>query len=748
MDEKRLRRKVGWLVAFWLLAIALAACSEEGFSIRDARLADPRPTNTAVSPTATPSPTPIADDPAGVARAFYRAWEGGDYLAMYSHLSPNSQALVGSQAFVDNYEETMETARVTAVHAQPQTIIQNGNRAEFSVQVTWETAVVGPVRRNHTAELRYEQERWGIVWHEGLILPELSGGNQLRLDYRIPARANIYDRNGLALAYQGTLISLGVVPGEIEDEEGMLAALAPVLNKTPAEIKESYAPAQPDWYWPIGDAPESVMEAHAASLQPYIGNGLAPPETRLTRLYAEDGVAAHIVGYTGAIPAEAAERYRAEGFRGDERVGLAGLEQWGEDYLNGERGGVLTVVGPNGEYVETIAEVEPRQARSLYTTIDRDFQAAAEAALAEAVTTYPAGRGGSVVVMDVNDGSIRALASFPTYHPNIFDPVRPNAAAELAATLNDPGRPLLNRATQGAYPAGSTFKVVTFVAGLRSGLYTADSRYNSTGVWEGLGEDFVKYDWREGGHGYITLRTAIVVSCNSCFYDVGFNLDGYDQTLLPQTAREFGLGEETGIQIAEAAGLIPGPTWKINNVGEGWATGDSVNMAIGQGYVQVTPLQMANMYAAIANGGILYQPTLIDRIGAGGGAPEEVWPVYTRGEAPLSPEIVETLHDSLWNVANNLDQGTAAYQFVDLPVPVAGKTGTAEDPPRNSHAWFAGYAPAAPYTTSDGAAIETPEIAIVVMMENAGEGSAVAAPIFRRIVELYYGVTPVTPYPW
>jgi penicillin-binding protein 2 len=139
---------------------------------------------------------------------------------------------------------------------------------------------------------------------------------------------------------------------------------------------------------------------------------------------------------------------------------------------------------------------------------------------------------------------------------------------------------------------------------------------------------------------------------------------------------------------------------------------------------------------------------LIDRIGAGGGAPEEVWPVYTRGEAPLSPEMAETLQNSLWNVANDLDQGTAAYQFTGLPVPVAGKTGTAEDPPRNSHAWFAGYAPAAPYTAPDGTAIETPEVVIVAMMENAGEGSAVAAPIFRRIVELYYGVTPLTPYPW
>ncbi|MCA9978410.1 MAG: hypothetical protein KC413_21770, partial [Anaerolineales bacterium] len=164
--------------------------------------------------------------------------------------------------------------------------------------------------------------------------------------------------------------------------------------------------------------------------------------------------------------------------------------------------------------------------------------------------------------------------------------------------------------------------------------------------------------------------------------------------------------------------------------------------------VQVTPLQIVDMLAAIANGGTLYQPTIIDRIGAAGGAPDEVWPIYTRGELSVTPEILATIQGALFDVANDVNQGTAAYQFVGLPLDVAGKTGTAEDPPRTTHAWFAGYAPASPYTLSDGTVIDQPEIAIVVMIENAGEGSAVAAPIFRRIIELYYGITPVTPFPW
>ncbi len=733
-------------IAVWLLLILLGATACNSVALPNP-LATDIPPPTVVS-TPEPTPTPITEDAGGIARAFYRAWEGFDYLGMYSLLSPQSQALVDSQSFVNRYTDAMETARVVAVHTQPLAQNQDGAEAVFGARVTWETAVVGSITRDHNARLAYSQGRWGIVWDESLILPELAGGNRLALEYRIPARANIYDINGLALAYQGNLVTLGVVPGQIEDEEGLLAALSPMLGKTPEEIQEIYAPALPDWYWPIGDVPEAVMQENGPALQPYIGQGLAAPRTRLTRLYSEGGVAPHIIGYTGPIPAERAAEYAAAGFRGDETVGLAGLELWGEEYLNGERGGVLSVVGPNGQLVQTLAEVPPVQSRSLYTTLEREFQQAVEQALAEAITSHPIARAGSVVVLDVNSGAVRAMASYPTYNPNIFDPVRPNAAAELGAVLSDPQRPLLNRAAQGAYPAGSVFKIVTFSAALNSGLYDAGSRYNSTGTWNRLGDAFLKYDWREGGHGYITLRTAVVVSCNSCFYDVGYTLDGVDQFLIPNTARQFGLGQETGIQIPESAGLIPDPAWKIANVGQGWATGDSVNISIGQGDVQVTPLQMADMIAAIANGGYLYQPTLIDRIGAAGGAPEEVWPSQLRGELPITTDVLETIRGALYDVANDQNSGTAAYQFVGLPLRVAGKTGTAEDPPRVSHAWFAGYAPAAPYTQPDGTVIEEPEIAIVVMIENSGEGSEVAAPIFRRIVEIYYDITPRTRLPW
>lgn len=702
-------------------------------------------------PTATiPAPTPETGEASQTGLTFFKTWEVGDYAGMYTLLSPQSQALVDQQAFINRYIEAQQTAVVQAVRTQPLAARQEGLTAEFSVRVTWDSPILGNIVRDHSVRLVYDQNRWGIVWDEGLILPELAGGNRLRLSLHVPSRANIYDREGSALAYQGTAITLGVVPGQIRDEPALLAAVSPLLGKPPAEIQALYASALPDWYVPLGDISGEVMQAHILELQPFLSAGLTADDRR-SRLYPENGVAPHLVGYMGPIPAEQVETYLAQGYQVDDKVGLAGLEAWGERYLSGVRGGTLQLVGPNGEDLGVVQETEPRQARSIYTTLRKEFQLAVEQALADAIQTYPGGRAGAVVVLEVNTGAALATASYPGYNPAIFDAVRPNASAELTQVLNDANQPLLNRAIQGQYPPGSVFKLVTMSAGLISGSFSFDSRYTSTGVWNRLGDAYAKTDWKAGGHGTLSYRNAIVESCNSCFYNMGYELDAIDANLLPNTAVQFGLGTATGIQGVppggEAGGLIPNPEWKLATWGDGWATGDTVNMAIGQGFVLVTPLQAARMMAAIANGGTLYQPTLIDRIGAGGGAPEEVWPVQATGQLPLTPEQLAGLQEAL-RAVTTAPNGTATHRFVGLGVPVAGKTGTAEAPPNNSHAWFVGYAPAAPYTLADGTVITTPQIAVAVLIENAGEGSVVAAPIFRRIIELYYGITPLAPYPW
>ena len=727
---------------YLLLITATAACGATS-ALRDSRI-DAPPT---AQPTATATTAPITEDPAGYARAFYRAWEMGDYLGMYSLLTPTSQGLVDSTSFIRRYEEAMRTAAINQVYAQPLGVLREGDKAEFGVRVTLTSDIVGDLIRDHTAQLAYEGGRWGIVWNEGLILPELAGGNRLTLEARVPSRGNIYDVTGKALAYQGSAYELGVVPGRIQDEPGLLAALSDALGLSPEQIKEKYAAALPEWYVPVGVVAEEDLQQYALALEPYLDKGLATPKRRPMRLYSDTNSAAHVIGYMGAISPDQVADYQAQGFTGDETVGIAGLEAWGEDYLNGDRGGILSVIDTAGQVIDVVGDRDPQPARSIYTTLDLNFQAAVEQALADAIATHPAANYGAIAVLDPNNGAVRALATYPSYDPKAFDPLRPDSAQAINALLNDPNQPLLNRATQGAYPAGSTFKLVTYAAALNSGLYTPDSRYSSTGSWSRLGEEFTKFDWLSGGHGTISLRTALVVSCNSCFYDVGYTIDAADNTLLPRIAKEFGLGQPTGIQgIAESAGLIPDPEWKINNIGDGWATGDAVNMAIGQGYVQVTPLQMANIAAAIANGGTLYRPTLVDRIGESPTSPEEMPEPFVNGTLPLSAEQIATIRESLWNVTHAAN-GTATHRFVGMPVPVAGKTGTAEAPPGLPHAWFVGYAPAEPFTTDDGRVVETPELAIAVVLENAGEGSDVAAPLFRRVVELYYGIEP-TPFPW
>lgn len=735
-------------VAFFLLIFLLAACSQ-GINIpvpQDASEIVTLPPE----PTITPVPTaiPTREDASGIGVAFFKAWENNDLLGMYSLLTPQSQALVDGGSFVERYENAMKTATAHTITSQILSANQEGDSAEMAVRVTWDTTAVGTIVRDLVVPLAYANSRWGIVWHEGLILPELAGGNQLVLDDRLPARANIYDVEGRALAYQGTLIGLGVIPGQIEDETALLNLLSPILNKTPEEIKEIYATALPDWYVPVGDVPEAVMQEYVTQLQPYIGKGLAEPRPRLARLFSETGAAPHIVGHTGFIPAEIVEQYQAEGFRGDEQVGLEGIELWGEDYLNGERGGTLTAIGPNGEFIGTIAEQAPKQARSIYTTLDLEFQTAVEEILNNAISTYPISNAGAAVVMDVNTGQILAMASYPSFDPTIYDAARPDAAVALGQVYSDPARPLLNRATQGQYPAGSLFKVVTFTAAMSSGLYTPSSVFFSSGSWSRLGPNFVKVDWLEGGHGTVSYQTAVTVSCNSCFYDAALEMNNVDPNHFPNTALQFGLGQPTGIEgVAESPGNIPTPDWKVEQIGEEWRPGDAVNMGIGQGYVQVTPVQIATIFSAIANGGTLYRPTLIDRIGAGGGAPEEPYPIQVNGDLPIQPEHLASLQQALIDVPQS-GRGTANFIFDTFAVPTAGKTGTAEDPPRNSHAWYAGYAPAGPYTKSDGTLVTEPEIAVVVIVENGGQGSEVAAPIVRQIFEAYYGITPLTPLPW
>ena len=278
---------------------------------------------------------------------------------------------------------------------------------------------------------------------------------------------------------------------------------------------------------------------------------------------------------------------------------------------------------------------------------------------------------------------------------------------------------------------------MSLAAALETGLFNTGNAFNCLGYWDGLGVADRKSCWLKTGHGPISLYDGLVASCNVVFYDVGVALDRKDPTLLPSYGAAFGLGQRTGLlEIPEIAGLMPTPQWKFDTYLETWTVGDTVNLAVGQSFLVVTPLQTAQMLAAIANGGALYRPYLVERIEAGSGQPEQVTQPQVQGQLPISDQTLAVIQRGLLAVTTQ-PNGTATHRFAGLNVSVAGKTGTAEapGPTGKPHSWFAGYFPA-----------ENPEIAIAIIVENIGEGSSYAAPMFRQLVEAYYGL-PITPLP-
>jgi penicillin-binding protein 2 len=350
------------------------------------------------------------------------------------------------------------------------------------------------------------------------------------------------------------------------------------------------------------------------------------------------------------------------------------------------------------------------------------------------------------VVLERDTGRVLAMLSSPGFNPNLFEPQNFNSSDLINALFDQTTTPLLNRATQGQYPLGSVFKIVTMSAALQSGLYTKDTEYNCGYFFTEL-TGMEPHDWtydhylqdgKTQASGRLTLPEGLMRSCTPFFWHIG--LDFYNRgmfTAISDMARGFGLGSSTGIEIGDLAGQIPDPTSQV----------DAVNLAIAQGNTLITPLQVADFIAAVGNGGTLYTPRVIDRIVPVVGDPTYVFTPTVRGTLPVSPENLSIVQEAMVSVVMN-PRGTAyrtsAYginSFVSSTgIPVAAKTGTAESGYGDPHAWFAGY-------TFAGRE-NRPDIAVAVLVENGGEGSVVAEPIFRRVLEIYFLGSPQMRYPW
>lgn len=678
--------------------------------------AGPTPTPAPVVPTPTLEPPP----PERTAEAYFDAWQRADYTGMYALLAPSARDTISENTFASRYNQAYQTAGVKFVRATLKSALREGDRVAVDYHLEWDTTLFGTLTTDHSLTLALVPDRnvWGVEWNDGLIWPALEGGNLFTLQYSIPRRANIYDVDGKGLAVEGKIVTVGVIPGQIVDRPGLIAALSPIVNLSIDAIATQIANAQPDWYVPLANISFDASQANREVL--------SQPGVELREKTAREyrSAAAHAIGYVGFIGPDELAAWQARGYRGDEFIGKAGIEQWGEPILAGTHGATLSAITPSGGLVETVAERPAAPSRSIYLTLQRDFQQQVDDILGD--------RAGAIVVLDPNTGRVMAIASHPDYDPNEL--LRPTIVAsdQITPTVTS----FFDRAAQGAYPPGSTFKPVTMAAGLEIGGYQPTSTFFDPGYWDGLGEAFRKFNWKVGGDGNIDLVTGLSASNNTVFYEVGKTVELIDSFALPRMARAFELGSTTGITgVLEVPGVIPDPDWKLANQNEVWTTGDGVNMAIGQGFVLATPLQMARLYTAIANGGTLYRPQIIARIGSVNEPPEDVWQPEAMRTLPVSAENLQAIREGLRGVIAG-PKGTAGFVFRGFSIPVAGKTGTAEageggDP----HAWFACWAP-----------YDDPQIVVVVFLEHGGQGSYRAAPLARNVLEAYYGL-PFTPPP-
>ncbi|MHB8991829.1 MAG: penicillin-binding protein 2 [Chloroflexota bacterium] len=645
---------------------------------------------------------------------YLKAWEEARYSDMYDLLSSGAQASIPRDKFVQRYQAITEGSTILSVKtsfSRDEKLAKAEKSASLPFAVVMATARLGEIREENLLPVVYEQERWKVDWSPSLIFRDLTGDNRILFEPEEPKRGSILDRKGRPLATEGKAFSVGVEPGRIEDEARLLAALEQKLGIPADQAKRAYQNAQPDWFVPLRD----LSAGQAAAVRPELERlpGVIFRE-KPARVYPNGPTAAHVVGYVTRVTAEDLKTLGPQGYGEEDLVGRAGIEGSSEKSLAGERGARLSVVTPQGETVKVIAQKPARDGQNVQLSLDLDLQKLAEESLGA--------QAGSVVVMDVRDSTILALASYPRFDPNQF--VTGFSDEEWKKLNDDPLHPFQNRPVASSYPVGSVFKVVTMAAGLDKGGFTPESSFDCDGQWDGLGNGQVMGDWLPQGHGHLNLFQGLVESCNIVFYEVGKKLDSIDPNLLPGYARGFGYGQPTGLEgLEEAAGLVPDPAWKRANRPDGWYLGDGVNLAIGQGFFLATPLQVANSYAALARGGALMTPVLV---GKPSGQSVQ-FQTQQKGNLPVSAANLDVIRRAMLGVTAD-PKGTAYYAFQGSNLSVAAKTGSAEQTQGpDTHAWFAAFAPA-----------DQPRIALVAMVESKGHGAEVAAPVARKILDGYF----------
>ncbi len=561
---------------------------------------------------------------------------------------------------------------------------------------------------------------------QGEELRRLSENNCIRLQSVDPSRGLIFDHNGKTLVDNRPSFNLNIILKDAKPVEHTMKKLAKVIHVPESELMSKIkSNKRASAYKPIllkqdiGRDVLAAVEVRKFDL-PGVVVDIKP---RRHSLYKQG--AAHLIGYLGEINTEELRSGRYPGCRVGDFIGKFGVEKAFEPFLRGQRGGRQVEVNAAGQVVAVLKTVGARPGNNIYLTIDQALQQKAE--------TLLKGLAGAVIAMDPQTGEILALASAPAFDQNDF--VNGMTQKQWESLISNPYRPMENKAIQGEYAPASTYKIVTAIAGLEEGVIDEKTTFHCPGYYQ-YGDRAFRC-WEKKGHGNVNVVEALAVSCDVFFYQVGQKL-GADR--LAHYARSCGLEKPTGINLdQEATGLIPTTTWKKQRTGIAWQGGETLSVAIGQGYNLVTPLQMLVLTSAVANGGKRYKPLILKSIETTEGEVLIQSQSQVKGLLPAGKKTMEIIQKGLWRVVN-ADQGTAGNARVK-GIAVSGKTGTVQVVSRKddedsqeterpdhlkAHAWFLAYAPS-----------DDPRIAVVVLIEHGESGAVTAAPIAREIIKTY-----------
>jgi hypothetical protein len=470
-----------------LLVILLSSCTG-GVVTPSVSTTTPFSATRTITPLASPSVmrtrTPDAQT---AARAFLEAWKTEDYPSMYTMLTPVSRDAIPEQDFVLRYRDTALNTTLETIDYEILSSLTNPTSAQVAYRVIFHTALFGDMSKDMSMGLILEKGTWQVQWEDGLIMPELRGGNRVAISYDSPSRGNIYDRSGKGMAIYSDVMAIGVVVGETDDNQTgtLLGELSRLTGKTPeailALIDNDYT--YPGNYIAIGEATRAAVIDRYNILSGLSGLYL---NEYAGRYYPDGGIAPHVTGYVSAIQAGEQDRYLRAGFQLNDRVGRSGIELWGQPYLLGQKGATLDVYDPTGRPVTRLAKIDRKPSQSIYTTIDANLQIEAQKALA--------GFNGGLVVMERDTGRVLALVSSPGFDPNAYEYLNYNSGPLLGQILGDSLNREFNRAAGNGYPLGSVFKIITMAAALESGAFTPESTYECGHFFTEL-QGWVLEDW-------------------------------------------------------------------------------------------------------------------------------------------------------------------------------------------------------------------------------------------------------------